>query len=232
MTRRIFFCAAAGSLVLYSFINVKSQGENHPPVVKILSPENNSSFSRDAALTYRISVSDQEDGDSKYDEINTREVLLEVRHLRNKKAGKTDPAGLAIIMRSNCVSCHNFNSKAMGPSFCEIAGRYAASRANRDTLMKRIRLGSTGIWGKEKMPAHNELSAAETKSIADWILKDANDPNVNYYIGTEGYFRIGQTAGAGSRDIYQLTASYTDHGLKDAAAKRLRSQDVVTIYTQ
>ncbi|MDB5142926.1 MAG: c-type cytochrome [Mucilaginibacter sp.] len=219
------------SLLLYSFINLKNQQENHPPVIKIISPQNNTSFDKDALVTYKISISDKEDGESKFDEINTKEVLLEVRHLMGKsnKKVQNDQPGLAVIMTSNCINCHGFNSKSTGPSFYEINKRYTATKANMDTLIKRIREGSSGIWGgKEKMPTHPELTIAETKNAVQWIMKNAADPNVNYYTGLEGFFRIKPD----SKGTYVLTASYTDHGLKDVPGKRLRGVDVVVIQSK
>ena len=224
------------ALILYSFINFdKTQQENHPPVVKIISPLNRSSFDKNDQITYKISVSDKEDGDSKFDEINPKEVLLEVRYMKNGKtpaplAKTQNNAGLNSIMISNCVNCHNFNSKAMGPSFYEINKRYpAAIRSNMDTLIKYIKEGSTGVWGKEKMPAHPELASAEIKSIVQWIMKSAADPNVNYYIGTSGYFQIKVPVTQKDKSSYQLTASYTDHGLIDVPGKRLTGQDAILI---
>src|ERR1700759_5039547 len=93
------------TLLLYSFANFKIQ-ENQAPVVKIINPQNNSSFDWDAPVNYKITVSDKEDGESKFDEINIKEVLLEVRRVKNTKAqaGKTasnDQQGLNVIMTSN-----------------------------------------------------------------------------------------------------------------------------------
>ncbi len=218
------------SMLLYSFSNSKIQ-ENQPPIVKIINPKNNSMFDQNTQVSYKISVSDKEDGDSKFDEINPKEVLLEVRRVTGKsnKIIPGDAQGLAVIMTSNCINCHVFNSKSIGPSFYEINKRYPATKSNTDTLVKRIREGSSGIWpGKEKMPSHPELTVAEIKSTVQWIFKNAADPNVNYYIGLEGFFRIN----AGSKGSYLLTASYIDHGLKDVKGKRLRGTDVVTIQSK
>jgi cytochrome c len=229
MKPKFIYLSLLLSLLLFSFINFKPQG-NNPPVVKIISPQNNSTFDSNAPVTYKISVSDKEDGDSKFDEINAKEVLLEVRQITKSKTalnkGAQDDPGLSIIMTSNCINCHNFNSKSIGPSFYEINKKYPITKANTDTLIKRIREGSSGLWGgKEKMPTHPELSIAETRSAVQWILKNSADPNVSYYIGLEGFFRISPA----TKGAYVLTASYTDHGLKDVPGKRLRAKDVVTI---
>jgi cytochrome c len=221
------------------FIGNKTSQENHPPVVKITSPKNNDIFEPGAQVNYQISVADKEDGDSKYDEINTKEVLLEVKYLANKSkltavlntTTQNDAPGLAVIRTSNCFNCHNFNSKLIGPSFYEISKRYPGTAVNTDSLMKHVRDGSSGIWGKEKMPTHPELTKEETKNAVQWILKHATDPNVNYYIGTEGSFHIKPSITPAQKGVYVLTASYTDHGLKSTPGKqKLKGQDAVVIY--
>ena len=227
LNKLVITCLSASfCLIFASFIGF--QQENHPPVVKIVSPQNNSLFDKDGSVTYKISVSDKEDGESKFDEINPKEVLLEVRYLKNVKAVPANPPnnGVNIIMTSNCITCHGFNTKAMGPSFADINKRYPTTKANTDSLIKRIQFGSTGIWGKEKMPPHPELPVNDIKNIVQWITNNATDPNTNYYAGTDGYFRFKPDAQKGT---YQLTASYTDHGLKDAPGKKLRGADVIII---
>jgi cytochrome c len=230
MKSKLTYLSLFLSLLLYSFVNLKTQ-ENQPPVVKIISPQNNSLFDSDAPVSYKISVSDKEDGESKFDEINAKEVLLEVKHVTSRlnKKSQSDPSGLGVIMTSNCINCHGFNSKSIGPSFYEINKRYPATKSNTDSLIKRIREGSSGVWGgKEKMPSHPELTVAEIKNAVQWIMKNAVDPNVNYYTGTEGFFRIK----AESKGAYVLTASYIDHGLKDVPGKRLRRMDMIVIHNK
>jgi len=234
------------ALFLYAVLNFSnpfsknSQQENQAPVVKIITPKNNSLFDWDTQINYGISVADKEDGDSKFDEINVKEVLLEVRYAGNKSKTPAvsnvvpaDSPGLAVMRTSNCFNCHNFNSKSIGPSFFDINKHYPATLANIDSLVKHIRAGSSGIWGKEKMPTHPELSPVETKNAVQWILKHAADPDVNYYIGTEGSFRIKQPGASKPNAAYILTASYIDHGLKSAPGKqRLKGQDVVVLHSR
>lgn len=214
----------------------KPQQQNHAPLVKILTPANNMAFPAGSSISYQVSVSDKEDGDTKYDEINVKEILLRVSYIKNKSKVASlmkspvanDPQGLAVITRSNCFNCHNFNSKSIGPSFFEINKHYAPTKANTDSLVSRIKKGSSGLWpGKEKMPAHPELSDDEIKSTVRWVFKNAADPNTVYYNSTPGIIRIAQD----KPGFYIITASYTDHGIKDSPAKHLKGYDriVVTI---
>src|SRR4051794_21550149 len=89
MTRKLSFFIANVFIILtaYSIINfanpskTKAQQENHPPVVKIVAPKNNSVYEWNTPLKYTITVSDPEDGDSKFDEIASTEVFLEVKYV-------------------------------------------------------------------------------------------------------------------------------------------------------
>lgn len=221
----------------FSF-KMKQEQQNQAPVVKIISPKNSVSLNLNVPVSYEISVADKEDGDSKYDEINAKEVLLEVRYLNDKskavallnKVSVPDVPGLFVIRTSNCFSCHNFNSKAMGPSFFEVANKYKPTRANIDSLVKRISAGSTGIWGKEKMPSHPELSAQDIKNTVLWILKNGADPDDNYFVGLNGLIPAAILKYPGA---YLFTASYIDHGLKTSPGKqRLEGQDRVVLYAK
>ena len=232
----------AGCFILFSLTGVsangKSQQQNQAPVVQIVNPKNSVSLGLNVPVNYEISVADKEDGDSKFDEINAKEVLMEVRYFKDnskalaltKKGVQPDAPGLEVIRTSNCFSCHNFNSRAMGPSFFEVAQKYKPTKANVDSLVKRISAGSTGIWGKEKMPSHPELLARDIKNTVLWILKNGADPYDNYFIGLNGIVpgAIVKPVGA-----YVFTASYIDHGLKTTPGKeRLKGQDVVILYAR
>jgi len=62
------------------------------------------------------------------------------------------------------------------------------------------------------------------------MLKHATDADVNYYIGTEGSFRIKAPIASKPGGFYVLTASYVDHGSKASPGKqRLKGQDIVVI---
>lgn len=221
-------------LGLISLAYTSVQELNHPPVVKITSPANNVIIDAGTLVSYQVSVADKEDGDTRYDEINTKEILLRVTYIKDKskahaimtKPTSADPVGLEVIVHSNCFNCHNFNSKSTGPSFAEIDKRYPATKVNADSLFSRIKKGSAGIWpGKEKMPAHPELSDEDIRSSVQWIFKNALDPNTIYYNGATGIIRLPQ----GKNGAYIITASYTDHGLKGSTEKRLKGIDRILI---
>ena len=209
--------------------------ENQAPVVKLVKPLASTNIAVATPLSYEISVADKEDGNSKYDEINAKEVLLELSYFKTTgkasafvaKGLQADEPGLSVIRTSNCFSCHNFNSKAMGPSFDEVQKKYPSTKINVDTLTKRISAGSTGIWGKEKMPSHPELTQQQVKNAVEWILKNSNKPDANYFIGLNGIVPATYLKLPGA---YVLTASYIDHGLKtEPGRQRLTGQDIMIL---
>jgi len=202
--------------------------DNHPPVVKIMAPKEGGLPGGDGQVHYVVSVSDKEDGDSKYDEINSKEVLLEVRHVKNESGikailKKDDPPGLMMIRTNNCFNCHNFDGKGIGPSFYDISKHYPFTAANISQVARRVREGSSGVWGKVSMPTHPELKQEEAEAVVRWILQNGAKPDVSYYVGMDGSFKVPK----GLKGAYLLTASYVDHGPKDATGHRLEGQDRV-----
>lgn len=225
----IIFVLLFDSINFASVFEKRSRQQNNPPVVKIISPKNNSTFSGNIPVHFSITVSDKEDGNSKYDEINPKEVLLEVKILNDtnniaeiEKSVQPDPPGLAALRTSNCFNCHSFDSKLIGPSFEEIIKKYKPTAENIAFLEKRIREGSTGVWGKVSMPTHPELSDLQIENMVKWIMENAALPNIHYYIGTEGSVILKP-----EKNGYLLTASYTDHGINNS--DRLKGQDAVVI---
>jgi cytochrome c len=211
----------------------KDRVENHLPVVKINSPKNNSAFSSNALVSYDISVSDKEDGESKYQEINAKEVFLEIKYVKDTsgaiaeiKKAREDPPGLAIIKMSNCMNCHAFKTKLIGPSFYEIQKRY--QHDDHDSLANHILNGSKGRWGDVQMPSNTKLNLSEASKVIQWIFKNAGDSTINFFAGLEGSFRL-NPPDATFKDVI-LVASYTDHGSPDQPSKNLKGEDIILIH--
>jgi len=241
---QVFFCLL---VVLTSFVYATAypkkfnqlfivQQQNTAPAIKIINPKNKAVVNAAVPLNYSVTVSDKEDGDSKYDEINIKEVLLQVTYFKDtstlaavmKEPVQKDAAGLAAIRTSNCFNCHNFNNKLTGPSFNEIGKKYTSNTASIALLQKHILEGSTGVWGNVSMPSHPELNKEQAVNMVQWILQITADTNTDYYIGTTGSFQMP----ANKKGAYLLTASYTDHGLDNDVAQRLKGEDRIVIYSK
>ena len=232
----IFGLGCAALLLAFATVSTPRQApqpQNHPPVVKIISPVSGTSATPNSMLRYKISVSDQEDGSSQFQEISAKEVVLEIRYtpLSDTQAARhlKPAAGLQAIEASNCFTCHQFNTQSMAPAFSAIAKRYRGTPAQIPTLAKHIREGCTGIWGPARMPSHPEVSDEQSLAMVRWILQTAGSPDLNYMSGLSGSFRIRPDSLNQGFGLV-LTARYTDHGLKDHTGTRMMGQDVIILH--
>ncbi|ASU41201.1 cytochrome C [Herbaspirillum sp. meg3] len=78
-----------------------------------------------------------------------------------------------IVGKSDCMTCHAVNNKIVGPGFNEVAAKYKGDKGAVDSLAKKIKSGGSGVWGAIPMPAHPNLSDADVKLLAQWILEGA-----------------------------------------------------------
>jgi cytochrome c len=60
-------------------------------------------------------------------------------------------------------------TKVVGPSFADIAKKYAGKA---DYLTGKIKSGGSGVWGPVPMPAQT-LGDADAKAIAAWLAAGA-----------------------------------------------------------
>lgn len=222
-----------------SFSSIPAMQENNAPVVRITSPINRSAFRWNTDVQYTIQVSDKEDGNSEYDEINSNEVLMHVMYLpdtlkainyRNGKVTEEEPRAITLMKTSTCFSCHTSRSKLIGPSFDRIATKYTYSEETVNALTQKIIRGSIGTWGEVQMPSNNDLKPEEIKEVVSWILKNNKDPNVFYQIGLKGTIRIKEkNEKETGRGVYVLTASYIDHVMAGKASLKKRGQHTIIL---
>lgn len=79
--------------------------------------------------------------------------------------------GLELVASSDCFTCHKIDDKLTGPSYREIANKYAgASDAVKDSLAHTIIKGSTGKWGTAIMIPHPDLSVENAKAMVEYVL--------------------------------------------------------------
>lgn len=205
------------------------QMPNHAPVVSISQPANHSVYSWGSQVQYSAEVSDKEDGESKYQEIQSAEVLVRLKYVENSVQASTylkqkkfnDTIGLMNMMVSNCLSCHGFKSKIAGPSFQDISKKYPNTSENREQLGNHIITGSTGIWGKEVMPTHPDLKTDIVQKMVQWILTYADNPGLNYFVGMQGVLPLHKPRTNIYAGVFVVTAFYTDHGTADFPDRRM-----------
>lgn len=207
-------------LLLISLIShAHAQVDNNAPIVKIIKPMASEPLHWNTLVPYAVSVNDIEDGNTAYEEIADREVILIVKYLEDLSLVNNYIAGidrdlvpLMAMSKSTCLNCHAASNKFIGPSFDLIAKKYSTVENAKSYLTEKVAAGGTGIWGEEKMPPNPGLTKAEINLMVDWILKQKDHPSP-FYVGLSGAIRTKEAPSKAGKGGYVLTAAYEDHGL-------------------
>ncbi len=75
-----------------------------------------------------------------------------------------------LLKEKACLSCHIVDKKLVGPAYTEVAAKYKSRKDAEAYLVKKIKEGSTGVWGPVPMPPNTTVSDEEAKTLAHWIL--------------------------------------------------------------
>lgn len=79
-------------------------------------------------------------------------------------------ADLALATSKNCMACHAVDKKLVGPSYKDVAAKYAGQKDAVDKLSVKIMKGSAGVWGPVPMPANANVNEADAKKLATWVM--------------------------------------------------------------
>ncbi|MEM0326161.1 MAG: c-type cytochrome [Desulfurococcaceae archaeon] len=74
-----------------------------------------------------------------------------------------------LAKQKGCMACHDMKTKKVGPSYTDIAKKYAGRADAVDYLADKIKKGSVGVWGSVPMPPQN-VSDVGAKQLAQWIM--------------------------------------------------------------
>ena len=79
-------------------------------------------------------------------------------------------ADQALATSKNCMACHAVDKKLVGPSYQDVAKKYAGQKDAADKLAAKISKGGSGVWGPVPMPANPQVNEADAKKLAAWVL--------------------------------------------------------------
>ena len=82
-------------------------------------------------------------------------------------------AAFALASSNACTACHSLDSKGLGPSFRQIAQKYAGRADGVDYLTGKIRSGGSGVWGGAMAMPPQALPEADARTIAAWLAAGA-----------------------------------------------------------
>jgi cytochrome c len=82
-------------------------------------------------------------------------------------------ADMALATAKNCMACHAVDKKMVGPSYKDVAAKYAGDADAVKKLATTIQKGSTpgkGNFGPVPMPANTQVNEAEAAKLAAWVM--------------------------------------------------------------
>lgn len=79
-------------------------------------------------------------------------------------------ANADLAKAKNCMACHAVANKLVGPSFKDVAAKYAGQKDAEAKLSQKVIKGGSGVWGAVPMPANPQVSEAEAQTLVKWIL--------------------------------------------------------------
>ncbi len=197
---------------------------NEPPQVDVdLNGSNQTFYFPNKKINYQVKVEDKEDG-TLGKEITEDAVATTIDYIpdtydpieMSQSHRKADSdlfaaAGLKIINKNDCKSCHLKEVRSVGPAYVEIAEKYKGQNVV-DQLSNKIITGGGGVWGEHAMSAHPSISKGEAKLIVEYILS-LGEKQPSNRIGLKGELELKVPAKhANSKGVYVIRATYLDKG--------------------
>lgn len=81
-----------------------------------------------------------------------------------------EAAAIELAKNNGCLSCHSAKEKVVGPAYSSVAEKYKDDKDAVANLVQSIQYGSKGKWGRIPMPPHPSMSAADIKTLAQWVM--------------------------------------------------------------
>jgi cytochrome c len=75
-----------------------------------------------------------------------------------------------LFKKSNCMACHAIDQKRVGPPLKDVAAKYSGDSSAAEKLAKKIKAGGAGVWGQMPMPPQSQVSDADAKALAEYVL--------------------------------------------------------------
>jgi cytochrome c len=76
----------------------------------------------------------------------------------------------AEFKNNGCAACHKDDAKSVGPSYKDVAKKYAGQADAATKLAAKVKAGGKGVWGPVPMPANPKVSDADMKKMIDYVL--------------------------------------------------------------
>lgn len=94
------------------------------------------------------------------------ETRLEVK----PEPAVSEAEAMQLAKKNNCFACHAIDKKVVGPAWKDIAAKYRGDSGAEARLSDKIAKGSSGVWGVMVMPPSPQVSEADRKILAKFVL--------------------------------------------------------------
>jgi cytochrome c551/c552 len=75
-----------------------------------------------------------------------------------------------LLQKFGCLACHAVDKKVIGPSYKEVAAKYAGDKNALDALAKKVKAGGQGVWGQIPMAPNPQVPDADLQAMVKYIL--------------------------------------------------------------
>jgi cytochrome c len=75
-----------------------------------------------------------------------------------------------LLQKFGCLACHAVDKKVIGPSYKEVAAKYAGDKNALDALAKKVKAGGQGVWGQIPMTPNPQVPDADLQAMLKYIL--------------------------------------------------------------
>ncbi len=79
-------------------------------------------------------------------------------------------AGLELIAKSDCLTCHKIDEKVIGPAYRDVANKYTSDDKTISMLVDKVIKGGSGVWGPIAMSPHPALSKEDATKMVKYVL--------------------------------------------------------------
>lgn len=84
-------------------------------------------------------------------------------------------AGLELIGKNDCLTCHRTSGKVVGPSYEDVAAKYAGADDKKieelaQTIIKGVKVADSKWGSTQEMTAHPNLPLDDAKKMVKYIL--------------------------------------------------------------
>jgi cytochrome c len=88
----------------------------------------------------------------------------------DEKSTGDNAAGLNLIAKSDCKTCHNKTLQTIGPAYVDIAKKYKNTPENIAMLSTKVQKGGFGVWGEAAMTPHPGMKAEDINIMVRYIM--------------------------------------------------------------